>query len=87
VTDHTLFRPVTAGYLIMGVLKTLYPHEVNKRLKNTPESKKITFSRINGTSEILDILTNDRYPGWKMASIDLDARQAFLDKRQPYLLY
>lgn len=87
VTDVTLFRPVTAGYLIMGVLKSLYPHEVTTRIKNTPDKKKVTFGHVNGTSETLDLLINDRYPGWKMASIDLDERKAFLEKRKQYLLY
>lgn len=87
VTDVTLFRPVTAGYLIVGVLKSLYPNEVNKRLKHTPERKKVTFSRVNGTSEALDLLINDRYPGWKMVAIDLEERKAFLEKRKRYLLY
>jgi uncharacterized protein YbbC (DUF1343 family) len=87
VTDVALFRPVTAGYLMMGVLKSLYPKEVVKRLKNTPESKKKTFSRVNGTSAVLDLFLNERYPGWKMASIDLDERKAFLEKRKQYLLY
>lgn len=87
VTDVTLFRPVTAGYLMMGVLKTLYPKEVNKRLKNTSDSKKVTFSHVNGTSATLDLFINEQYPGWKMASIDLDERKAFLEKRKQYLLY
>ena len=87
VTDVTLFRPVTAGYLIMGVLKSLYPHEVAQRIKNTPATKKITFSHVNGTPLVLDLLTTEKYPGWKMASIDLDERKAFLEKRKKYLLY
>ncbi len=87
VTDVTLFRPVTAGYLIMGVLKSLYPNEVSQRLKNTPAKKKVTFSHVNGTSLILDLLMNERYPGWKMASIDLEERKVFFEKRKHYLLY
>ena len=87
VTDVTLFRPVTAGYLIMGVLKSLYPHEVVQRLKSTPATKKVTFSHVNGTPLVLDLLTTEKYPGWKMASIDLDERKAFLEKRKKYLLY
>jgi uncharacterized protein YbbC (DUF1343 family) len=87
VTDVTLFRPVTAGYLIMGVLKSLYPHEVGQRLKSTPATKKVTFSHVNGTPLVLDLLTTEKYPGWKMASIDLDERKAFLEKRKKYLLY
>lgn len=87
VTDATLFRPVTAGYLIMGVLKSLYPREVKERIKRTPESKKVTFSHVNGTSEVLDLFFHDQYPGWKMASIDLQQRKVFLQKRKQYLLY
>lgn len=87
VTDVTLFRPVTAGYLIMGVLKSLYPAEVKKRLKNTPDKKKVTFGHVNGNSLTLDLLIHERFPGWKMASIDLDERKVFLEKRKQYLLY
>lgn len=87
VTDVTLFRPVTSGYLIMGVLKSLYPGEVSKRLKTTPDKKKITFSRVNGTPETLEIFSREQFPGWKMASIDLDERKEFLRKRKQYLLY
>jgi len=87
VTDVTVFRPVTAGYLIMGVLKSLYPQEVAQRLKSTPQAKKVTFSHVNGTPQILELLTSERYPGWKMASIDLEQRKAFLEKRKKYLLY
>lgn len=87
VTDTNLFRPVTAGYLMMGVLKTLYPKEVNQRLKKTPDKKKVTFSHVNGTPETLNLLLNERYPGWKMASIDIEARKNFLQLRKQYLLY
>lgn len=87
VTDVTSFRPVTTGYLIMGVLKSLYPKEVAQRLKKMPNSKKIMFNHINGTSRIWDLFFNELYPGWKMASIDLDARKAFMEKRKKYLLY
>ena len=71
----------------MGVLKSLYPHEVGQRLKSTPATKKVTFSHVNGTPLVLDLLTTEKYPGWKMASIDLDERKAFLEKRKKYLLY
>lgn len=87
ITDGAQFRPVTTGYLIMGVLKSLYPKEVMHRLKKLPLRKQVMFHHINGTSRIWELLVNDRFPGWKMASIDAKERQAFLEKRKQYLLY
>lgn len=87
VTDATSFRPVTTGYLIMGVLKSLYPQEVAQRLKKLSDKKKTMFNHVNGTSRIWDLFSTERYPGWKMASIDLEERKAFLEKRKKYLLY
>jgi uncharacterized protein YbbC (DUF1343 family) len=87
ITDPITFRPVTTGYLIMGVLKSLYPKEVASRLKKMPDQKRAMFCRINGTSRIWDLFSTEKYPGWKMASIDLEARKAFMEKRKKYLLY
>lgn len=87
ITNTATFRPVTTGYLMMGVLKSLYPKEVDSRLKKMSDQKKNMFCRINGTPRIWDLFSTERYPGWKMASIDLEERKAFLEKRKKYLLY
>lgn len=87
ITDATSFRPVTTGYLIMGVLKSLYPKEVAERLKKLPDRKKTMFNHVNGTSRIWNLFSKERYPGWKMIAIDLEERKAFLEKRKKYLLY
>jgi uncharacterized protein YbbC (DUF1343 family) len=87
ITDHKKYLPVTAAYLIMGVLKSLYPHEVTKRLQAIPEKKKKMFCNVNGTTAIWDLLIEEKYAGWKMVAIDQEERKAFLQKRQKYLLY
>ena len=73
--------------MIMGILKSLYPHEVIQRLKNLPQSKRDLFCKANGNTAILDILLKEKYAGWKMISVDKEERKAFLEKRQKYLLY
>lgn len=87
ITDPQNYRPVTVDYLIMGVLKSLYPHEVIHRLKALPDRKRKMFSNVNGNTVIWDLLLHEQYPGWKMASIDQDKRAAFLEKREKHLLY
>ena len=87
MTDPKGFRPVTIDYLIMGVLKSLYPHEVVQRLKALPEKKRKLFCNANGTSAIWELLLQEKYAGWKMVSVDQKERVAFLEKRAKYLLY
>jgi uncharacterized protein YbbC (DUF1343 family) len=87
ITDPKHVRPVSIDYIMMGVLKSLYPREVVQRLKALPESKRDLFCKANGNTVILDILLKEKYPGWKMVAVDKEERQAFLDKRQKYLLY
>lgn len=87
VTDPKLFRPTSVAYMMMGVLKSLYPQEVVKRLKALPEKKRTLFCKANGNNVIWDLLLKEKYAGWKMVSVDQEERKAFLDKRQKYLLY
>ncbi len=87
ITDAKEFRPVTVGYMLMGVLKSLYPKEVLKRLKALPEAKKSMFCTVNGNSVIWNLLLKEKYAGWKMVSVDQEERKAFLEKRQKYLIY
>jgi uncharacterized protein YbbC (DUF1343 family) len=87
ITDPHHYHPVTIDYLIMGVLKSLYPKEVTRRLEALPEKKRKLFANVNGTTAIFDLLLKEKYAGWKMASIDQNERAAFLEKREGYLLY
>jgi uncharacterized protein YbbC (DUF1343 family) len=87
ITDPKHFRPASVAYIIMGVLKSLYPKEVLQRLKNLPVKKRALFCKANGNTVIWDLLLKEKYAGWKMVSVDKEERKAFLEKRQRYLLY
>jgi len=87
VTDPQRFRPASIAYMMMGVLKSLYPQEVVQRLKALPEKKRELFCKANGNTVIWNLLLKEKYAGWKMVSVDQEERKAFLDKRQKYLLY
>ncbi len=87
VEDRAQLAPVTAGYLIMGILKTLYPREVMKGLTALSKERRELFNKINGTSRVLDFLLHEKYASWKIAQIDKDKRGDFIEKRKKYLLY
>ena len=87
ITDHRIYKPLTVQYLLIGVLKSLYPEKVEKQLKALPPSKKNFFCQINGNDEMLSWLCTEKYVAWKMVKYDEDERQEFLKKRKEYLIY
>lgn len=83
ITQPKIYRPLSVQYLILGVLKSLYPNEVMKRIQ---EGSKDLFNKANGTDAIYDILVKEKFPAWKLIQFDKAARDAFLEIRQKYLL-
>lgn len=87
VTNSKIFKPVTTGYIILSVLKTLYPQQILKRLETISPNQKQMFLKINGNKQAWDCLLQEKYPGWPLASIHSEERSNFLKKREKYLLY
>lgn len=87
ITDPTVYKPLAAQYLLMGILKTLYPKEIETRLATLSSADKKLFCQINGTEEVLTILREEKYAAWKLIGFQKEKRAAFLDVRQKYLLY
>ncbi len=85
ITNQKTYRPLSVQYMLMGMLKSLYPKEFSTRLL---ESKnKDLFCKANGTEAVYDILVNEKYPAWKLISLHKEEREAFLEVRKNYLLY
>lgn len=87
ITDPSLYKPVQVQYMIIGMLKSLFPKEFNKRLSQVEDKKRRMFHQVNGTDAIWDLMTVERYPAWKMVEYDKESRAQFLNKRKQYLLY
>ncbi|HEY4254806.1 MAG TPA: DUF1343 domain-containing protein [Chlamydiales bacterium] len=86
VTDSKIYRPLAVQYLILGLLKSLYPKEFTERLEKSRGAKEL-FCKANGTEEVYRILLEDKYPAWKLIELQKEERDAFLVKRAKYLLY
>jgi uncharacterized protein YbbC (DUF1343 family) len=85
VTDSKIYRPVAIQYLILGILKSLYPKEFMLRLGKT--GPKDLFCKANGTELVYQIISEEKYPAWKLIDLQKAEREAFMELRKKYLLY
>ncbi|MBI5273415.1 MAG: DUF1343 domain-containing protein [Chlamydiia bacterium] len=84
VIDPLLYQPVTAGYVIMGILKSLYPAEFARGLEKSLKKREM-FGKVNGTDEIFNLLKEEKYVAWKLRGFHQEERKAFMKKRAKYL--
>ena len=85
ITDTKNYRPVAVQYLILGILKSLYPKEFMLRLGKA--GPKDLFCKANGTDLVYKIISEEKYPAWKLIDLQKAEREAFMDLRKKYLLY
>lgn len=86
ITDSKKYLPVTTQYLILGILKNLYPDFFWKDFP-TKQSLIEMFNKANGTAEIYRILEEETYSVWKLRDFQKKERIEFSEKRKKYLLY
>ncbi len=87
VTDAQRCHPVSVYCLLLGMLKSLYPKEVNSLLKATPDSKRKLYTQVIGSSHEWQLLIDEPLLTWKLIERHKKSREGFLDKRKRYLLY
>lgn len=85
ITDPTIYLPFTTSYLIMGILKSLYPKQFKEALL-TVDKKKENFMHLLGSDEAYQILSQEKTVVWKLRSLHDEEHAAFLKRRQKYLL-
>ena len=86
VTDQSSYRPIAVQYLLLGILKSLYPTKIKQQLKAITPSQKTLFCKANGTEEIYRLLTHERFAAWKMIGFQKQERETFKKKREKYLI-
>jgi uncharacterized protein YbbC (DUF1343 family) len=87
VTNKQTFRPQAVQYLILGMLKTMYPKQVNEALDKLDNVRKNHFCKACGNEAMLDVLIKEKYIAWKLIQFEKTERELFLEKRKKYLLY
>jgi len=86
ITNKNVFRPVSTQYMIMGILKNLYPKEFKEALAAS-KGKLEVFNKANGTDEVYKLMHESPHIVWPLKALHQDQRNAFLTLRKKYLLY
>ncbi len=84
VDDPKSYKPVSTQYLIIGLLKSLYPKKFEEALKASILRKDM-FCKVNGTDEVYTLLSSTQPIAWKLRALHEKEREAFLVLRKKYL--
>jgi uncharacterized protein YbbC (DUF1343 family) len=84
ITDPLRYKPVSTQYLIIGILKNLYPEEFKKALVAAKKRKEM-FCKVNGTEEIYRIIAEQEHIIWPLRAVHQKEKEAFLLQRKKYL--
>lgn len=87
VNDIKIYRPVSSQYMILGILKNLYPKQVLAKIKAVQQSKKNLFCKANGNDKMFTMLSEEKYIAWKMILYQKEEREQYLKERRKYFLY
>lgn len=85
VTDPLIYKPVCTQYLIIGILKSLYPDKFKEAFA-AGKSRKEMFCKVNGTEEVYRMMAESKNIVWKLRSLHEKEREAFLSVRKKYLI-
>ncbi len=85
VTNPLTFKPVSTQYLIIGILKSLYPEKF-KEAFDVSGSQKEMFHKVNGTKEIYHLLRSTPFVVWALRAFHEKEREAFRQQRKKYLI-
>lgn len=86
VTNPLTYKPVSTQYLLIGILKSLYPAKFSESLENMPGSRKDMFCKVCGTDDIYNMLQDPAPIVWKLRDFHKSEREAFLKLRKKYLI-
>ena len=87
ITNPQTFRPVSSQYMILGILKNLYPKQILARIQAVDASKRELFCKASGNDEMLKVIQKEQYVAWKLIRFQKEERELFLLERKKYLMY
>jgi len=85
VTDTSKYKPVSTQYLLIGMLKSLYPARFKEAIEAVQHRKEM-FCKINGTEDVYNIMTTEKYISWKLRGLHATRREVFMLIRKKYML-
>lgn len=87
ITDHLVYKPIKTGNMILGILKSLYPIKVQKKIISLQKSNISLFNKACGSDKYLSILTKENFPAYKLIETVRNENANFLSTKNKYCLY
>jgi uncharacterized protein YbbC (DUF1343 family) len=87
VTNRQTYRPLSVQYMLIGMLKTLYPKQMLAKLNILNQEKKNLFCKASGNETMLALIFKEKYVAWKLILYQKEERERFYEERKKYLLY
>lgn len=87
ITNYQTYRPLSVQYMLIGLLKSLYPAQFKEQLDSFTPLQTSLFCKVNGNADMMNIIKKEKFFAWKLIGYDNDKRNEFLKKRAKYLLY
>lgn len=84
ITNPLIYKPVTTQYLLIGILKGLYPQQFKEAVASAAPRKEM-FNKVNGTEEVYRVVSEDKNIVWKLRTLHEKERENFLTLRKKYL--
>lgn len=85
VKDPLSYKPVATQYLLLGILKGLYPVKFKKAIELS-KGRREMFCKACGSSEIYRMISEENNIVWKLRSFQEKERDNFLNVRAKYLI-
>lgn len=85
VTNPSQFKPMSTQYLILGMLKSLYPEKFEDAIKSAKKHKD-TICKLSGDENVLKLITQEKNIIWKLCALQQKGREEFMKKRQKALI-
>lgn len=85
ITNAMIYKPVCTQYLIIGMLKSLYPEKFKQGMESL-KSRKEMFCKVNGTEAVYQVMREMEHIVWKLRSFHQKERETFLLLRKKYLI-
>ncbi len=86
LTDPRALKPSQVCFAIIGVLKELYPKQIEEAVTQCAEDRKQMFCKVLGTDAIHQLILQEKAPYPKLVNVHKAQRQEFIAKRKKALL-
>ncbi len=87
ITDFSRYRPLTVQYMLIGMIKTLYPKAFQEAIQKMLPAARELYCKANGNDKMWEWLHQKDYVAWKFLKYQQKEREEFMTLRKAYLLY